>query len=70
MNVLMRRADIGMFIARRSNAGYALYDEQHDHNSAAGVLVARMTGPGCPARSRAGEFPRADPAGHRIELTS
>lgn len=34
MNVLLRRADIAMYVAKRSNAGYAVYDEKHDQNSA------------------------------------
>jgi diguanylate cyclase (GGDEF)-like protein len=34
MNVLLRRADIAMYVAKRANAGYALYDERHDQNSA------------------------------------
>ncbi|MBN3754865.1 EAL domain-containing protein [Paraburkholderia sp. Tr-20389] len=34
MNVLMRRADIAMYVAKRANTGYAIYDEKHDHNSA------------------------------------
>jgi diguanylate cyclase (GGDEF)-like protein len=34
MNVLMRRADIAMYVAKRSNTGYAIYDEKHDQNSA------------------------------------
>jgi diguanylate cyclase (GGDEF)-like protein len=34
MNVLMRRADIAMYTAKRTNTGFALYDEKHDHNSA------------------------------------
>jgi diguanylate cyclase (GGDEF)-like protein len=34
MNVLLRRADIAMYVAKRSNLGYALYDERHDQNSA------------------------------------
>ncbi|MFM0755012.1 putative bifunctional diguanylate cyclase/phosphodiesterase [Paraburkholderia strydomiana] len=34
MNVLMRRADIAMYVAKRSNTGYALYDEKHDQNGA------------------------------------
>jgi diguanylate cyclase (GGDEF)-like protein len=34
MNVLLRRADIAMYVAKRANAGYGLYDERHDHNSA------------------------------------
>lgn len=34
MNVLMRRADIAMYVAKRANLGYALYDEKHDQNSA------------------------------------
>jgi diguanylate cyclase (GGDEF)-like protein len=34
MNVLMRRADIAMYVAKRANLGYASYDEKHDHNSA------------------------------------
>ncbi len=34
MNVLMRRADIAMYVAKRSNTGYALYDEKHDENGA------------------------------------
>jgi diguanylate cyclase (GGDEF)-like protein len=34
MNVLMRRADIAMYVAKRSNTGYALYDEKHDQNNA------------------------------------
>jgi diguanylate cyclase (GGDEF)-like protein len=34
MNVLLRRADIAMYVAKRTNTGYALYDERHDKNSA------------------------------------
>jgi diguanylate cyclase (GGDEF)-like protein len=34
MNVLMRRADIAMYVAKRSNLGFALYDERHDEHSA------------------------------------
>jgi diguanylate cyclase (GGDEF)-like protein len=34
MNVLLRRADIAMYTAKRTNTGFALYDERHDHNSA------------------------------------
>ncbi|CAN7489592.1 EAL domain-containing protein [Caballeronia sp. LjRoot29] len=34
MNVLLRRADIAMYTAKRTNSGFALYDEKHDHNSA------------------------------------
>jgi diguanylate cyclase (GGDEF)-like protein len=34
MNVLLRRADIAMYVAKRANLGHALYDERHDHNSA------------------------------------
>ncbi len=34
MNVLLRHADIAMYTAKRANAGFALYDEKHDHNSA------------------------------------
>ncbi len=34
MNILMRRADIAMYVAKRTNSGYAIYDEKHDHNSA------------------------------------
>ncbi|WP_250460169.1 MULTISPECIES: EAL domain-containing protein [unclassified Caballeronia] len=34
MNVLLRRADIAMYVAKRSNLGYALYDERHDQNNA------------------------------------
>ncbi|SAK90161.1 response regulator receiver modulated diguanylate cyclase/phosphodiesterase [Caballeronia calidae] len=34
MNVLLRRADIAMYVAKRSNLGFALYDERHDQNSA------------------------------------
>ena len=34
MSTLMRHADIAMYTAKRTNAGYALYDERHDHNSA------------------------------------
>ncbi|SEK05590.1 putative bifunctional diguanylate cyclase/phosphodiesterase [Paraburkholderia diazotrophica] len=34
MNVLMRRADIAMYVAKRTNTGFAVYDEKHDHNSA------------------------------------
>jgi diguanylate cyclase (GGDEF)-like protein len=34
MNVLLRRADIAMYTAKRTNTGFALYDEKHDHNSA------------------------------------
>ena len=34
MNVLLRRADIAMYTAKRTNSGFALYDERHDHNSA------------------------------------
>ncbi|WP_244817708.1 EAL domain-containing protein [Caballeronia sp. Lep1P3] len=34
MNVLLRRADIAMYVAKRGNLGYAVYDERHDHNSA------------------------------------
>ncbi|WP_250501047.1 EAL domain-containing protein [Caballeronia sp. GAWG1-5s-s] len=34
MNVLLRRADIAMYVAKRANLGYALYDERHDENSA------------------------------------
>jgi len=34
MNVLMRRADIAMYEAKRNNLGHAVYDERHDHNSA------------------------------------
>ncbi|SAK53566.1 response regulator receiver modulated diguanylate cyclase/phosphodiesterase [Caballeronia arationis] len=34
MNVLLRRADIAMYVAKRANAGYSLYDERHDQNSA------------------------------------
>ncbi|MEC5405653.1 EAL domain-containing protein [Paraburkholderia sp. MPAMCS5] len=34
MNVLMRRADIAMYVAKRTNTGYAIYDIKHDHSSA------------------------------------
>ncbi|MBN3724871.1 putative bifunctional diguanylate cyclase/phosphodiesterase [Burkholderia sp. Ac-20379] len=34
MNALMRRADIAMYVAKRANAGYALYDKKHDQNNA------------------------------------
>ncbi|SAL44883.1 response regulator receiver modulated diguanylate cyclase/phosphodiesterase [Caballeronia arvi] len=34
MNVLLRRADIAMYVAKRSNLGFALYDERHDEHSA------------------------------------
>ncbi|RFU45433.1 bifunctional diguanylate cyclase/phosphodiesterase [Paraburkholderia sp. DHOC27] len=34
LSVLMRRADIAMYVAKRSNLGYTLYDEKHDQNSA------------------------------------
>ncbi|KND52980.1 diguanylate cyclase/phosphodiesterase (GGDEF & EAL domain) with PAS/PAC sensor(s) [Candidatus Burkholderia verschuerenii] len=34
MNVLLRRADIAMYVAKRSNLGFVLYDERHDQNSA------------------------------------
>jgi diguanylate cyclase (GGDEF)-like protein len=34
MDVLLRRADIAMYVAKRSNLGFALYDERHDENSA------------------------------------
>jgi diguanylate cyclase (GGDEF)-like protein len=34
MNVLLRRADIAMYVAKRSNLGFALYDEKHDQHSA------------------------------------
>ncbi|WP_345817100.1 EAL domain-containing protein (plasmid) [Paraburkholderia sp. PREW-6R] len=34
MNVLMRCADIAMYVAKRSNTGYALYDEKHNQHSA------------------------------------
>jgi diguanylate cyclase (GGDEF)-like protein len=34
MSTLMRHADIAMYTAKRTNSGYALYDERHDHNSA------------------------------------
>jgi predicted signal transduction protein with EAL and GGDEF domain len=34
MNVLMRRADIAMYVAKRTNTGFSIYDEKHDHNSA------------------------------------
>jgi diguanylate cyclase (GGDEF)-like protein len=34
MNVLLRRADIAMYTAKRANLGYAYYDERHDQNSA------------------------------------
>jgi EAL domain-containing protein (putative c-di-GMP-specific phosphodiesterase class I) len=34
MNVLLRRADIAMYVAKRSNLGFAVYDERHDQNSA------------------------------------
>ena len=34
MNVLLQRADIAMYTAKRTNTGFALYDEKHDHNSA------------------------------------
>jgi diguanylate cyclase (GGDEF)-like protein len=34
MSTLMRHADIAMYTAKRTNAGYAFYDERHDHNSA------------------------------------
>ncbi|SAK78352.1 response regulator receiver modulated diguanylate cyclase/phosphodiesterase [Caballeronia fortuita] len=34
MNVLLRRADIAMYVAKRSNLGFAFYDERHDQNSA------------------------------------
>ena len=34
MNVLLRRADIAMYVAKRSNLGFALYDERHDQHSA------------------------------------
>ncbi len=34
MNVLLRRADIAMYVAKCSNLGFALYDERHDKNSA------------------------------------
>jgi len=34
MDVLMRHADIAMYTAKRTNSGYALYDEKHDQKSA------------------------------------
>lgn len=34
MNVLLRRVDIAVYVAKRSNLGFALYDERHDQNSA------------------------------------
>ncbi|RKP45562.1 putative bifunctional diguanylate cyclase/phosphodiesterase [Trinickia fusca] len=34
MNVLLRRADIAMYVAKRANSGLALYDERHDDNGA------------------------------------
>lgn len=34
MNVLLRHADIAMYTAKRTNSGYALYDEKHDFNNA------------------------------------
>lgn len=34
MNALMRRADIAMYVAKRANTGYALYDKKHDQNNA------------------------------------
>ncbi|QGZ64735.1 putative bifunctional diguanylate cyclase/phosphodiesterase [Paraburkholderia acidisoli] len=34
MNVLLRRADIAMYVAKRSNLGFTPYDERHDHSSA------------------------------------
>lgn len=34
MNVLLRRADIAMYVAKRANSGVALYDQRHDQNSA------------------------------------
>jgi diguanylate cyclase (GGDEF)-like protein len=34
MNVLLRRADIAMYVAKRSNAGVARYEERHDNSSA------------------------------------
>lgn len=34
MNVLLRRADIAMYVAKRSNLGYSPYDERYDHSSA------------------------------------
>lgn len=34
MNVLLQRADIAMYTAKRTNTGFALYDEKHDHHSA------------------------------------
>ena len=33
MNVLLRRADIAMYVAKRSNAGVARYEERHDNSS-------------------------------------
>jgi len=34
MNVLLRRADIAMYVAKRSNAGVARYEERYDNSSA------------------------------------
>jgi len=34
MNVLLRRADIAMYVAKRSNAGVARYEARHDNSSA------------------------------------
>ncbi|WP_414448618.1 putative bifunctional diguanylate cyclase/phosphodiesterase [Burkholderia sp. 22PA0099] len=34
MNALMSRADIAMYVAKRANTGYALYDKKHDQNNA------------------------------------
>lgn len=34
MNVLLRRADIAMYVAKRSNLGVARYEEQHDNSGA------------------------------------
>ena len=34
MNVLVRRADVAMYAAKRTSAGYAVYDERDDQHSA------------------------------------
>jgi diguanylate cyclase (GGDEF)-like protein len=34
MNVLLRRADVAMYAAKRTNAGFAIYDERDDQHSA------------------------------------
>jgi diguanylate cyclase (GGDEF)-like protein len=34
MNVLLRRADVAMYAAKRANSGFAIYDERDDQHSA------------------------------------